>query len=180
MAVGALVGRQLNSPSTPVLVASPSPSPSPTPTPSPSAAPTRTHSPAPTAPPTTPPTAAPEPTAPPDDLSAEGFAQELAAALEEGDDEYLFGHLHPATIERYGEQSCRAYVAGIEGAVNWEILGSSGPAPWSYETDGLATTIDDAWTVTVRQPGAEPEVRDVHYAQANGTWRWFTDCGDPA
>ena len=179
VAVGAFVGRQLNSPPTPVAVASPGPSPSATPSASPSLAPIASPSPAPTIPPTVPPTVGPEPTEPPDTLTAEGFAQELAAAIGQGDDEYLYERLHPATIERYGEQACRAYVAGIEGEVNWEILGSSGPQAWSYETDGLATTIDDAWTVTVRQPGAEPEVREVHYAQTDGTWRWFTDCGDP-
>lgn len=117
---------------------------------------------------------------PPDTLSAEGFAQELAAAIGESDDEYLFNHLHPAAIERYGEAACQTHVAGVEGDLGWEIRGSSGPEDWSYETDDLATTIDDAWVVTVRQPGATPEIRDLHFARADGTWRWFTDCGDPA
>jgi hypothetical protein len=177
MAAGAFIGRQ-RSPSTPVAVASPSaaptPSASPTVAPTPSAAPTQTLA------PTVPPTASPEPTAPPDTLSAEGFAQELAAAIRGSDAEYLFNHLHPATIERYGEGTCRAHLADFGGDVDWEILGSSGPEAWSYETDGLATNIPDAWTVNVRQPGADPELRELHFAQADETWRWFTDCGDPA
>ena len=50
---------------------------------------------------------------------------------------------------------------------------------WSYETDDVATTIDDASSVSIRQAGADPEFRELHFAKFDGTWRWFTDCGNP-
>lgn len=85
------------------------------------------------------------------------------------------------TVDRYGAQQCRRYVKqAVSGdQITWEIRGSTGPAAWDYTTDGLTTTVPDAWAVSVRQPGADPEQRELHFAPAEGSWRWFTDCGDP-
>lgn len=104
---------------------------------------------------------------------------DLAAAVEAGDERYLFERLHPAVIERYGERRCRSYTNGIHHPLDWEILATS-TAPWDYETDGLSTTIADATIVSVRQADADPPERDLHFATSDGSWRWFTDCGDPA
>lgn len=177
-------------PASPMPVASPTASPTavtspPTPPAStPSTLPTGTPVPPPTATPTatisTPtPTPVPSPTL--DPATAEEFATELAAAINAGDVDYLTERLHPAVIERYGARQCRRFVrttlAGDE--VDWEVLGSSGPAPWPYASDERETVIEDAWAVTVRQPGADPETSERHFTPADGTWRWFTDCGVP-
>jgi hypothetical protein len=137
--------------------------------------------------PTTPPSGQPSgsPTALPtvllDPATAEEFATDLAAAISDGQNPYLVARLHPATIDRYGLAQCRAYIRDtISGSpITWEVQSSAGPAPWDYVTDDLTTTIPDAWAVTVRQPGADPEIRDLHFAPFEGTWRWFTDCGEP-
>jgi hypothetical protein len=203
--VGGLIAGQLRPKPAPVAVV-PTPTPlqtttlSPAPSPSPSEAslqPTTTP-PAETALPTTDPTATPAvepsrsaeptatiaPTASPsptvDPGPVESFADELSAAISNGRRAYLLERLHPAVIERYGQRACRLYTRAIAGDdIRWEILGTSGPESWTYITDETETIIDDAATVTVLQPGADPEQRELHFAPFEGTWRWFTDCGDP-
>jgi len=116
-----------------------------------------------------------------DPPTAEEFADDLAAAQREGDDEYLLARLHPAVIERYGTRQCRTHIRDdVSGTdVNWEVQGSNGPAPWDYTSDGLTTTIEDTWIVTVLEPPTT-DPRELHFAPSEGTWRWFTDCGEPA
>jgi hypothetical protein len=116
-----------------------------------------------------------------DPATAEEFAADLSAAIRDGQNQYLIDRLHPATVDRYGLAQCRVYIRDtVSGSdVTWEVQASTGPTPWDYVTDDLTTTIPDAWAVTVRQPGAEPEIRDLHFAPFDGTWRWFTDCGEP-
>jgi len=172
-AVGAFVGRQFNAPSSsPVAGASPTPTAplSPTLPPTPTAALV-------TATPSV--TLATQP--PLDSATAEQFAADLAAAVRGGDDDYLVAHLHPATTDRYGLQMCRRYIRqDVSGDdLNWEVHGATGPAAWDYITDGLTESIPDAWTVSVIQAGATPPERELHFARADGTWRWFTDCGNP-
>ena len=189
MAAGAFVARQRAAPTNPPVAAvSPSPRPAATPSsaavPSPVPTPTEAASPPPTVPPTASPSSAPtattNPTAAVDPPTAEQFATDLAAAIRAGDTTYLNARLHPQTLDRYGQRACRRQVREVAGSdVQYDVQGSSGSAPWSYETDGLATTIEDTWTVLVRQPGADPELRDLHFAPVDGTWRWFTDCGSP-
>ena len=116
-----------------------------------------------------------------DPATAEEFATDLAAAISDGQNLYLLARLHPATIDRYGLEQCRAYISDtISGSpITWEVQSSAGPAPRDYITDDLTTPIAcDAWAVTVRQPGADPD-RDLHFAPFEGTWRWFTDGGEP-
>jgi hypothetical protein len=115
-----------------------------------------------------------------DPATAEEFTTDLAAAITDGDEEYLNARLHPAVIERFGARQCARHIADdvIGQAVNWQVEGSTGPAPWDYVSDGLTTTIDDTWTVTVTEPPAT-DTAELHFAPADGTWRWFTDCGDP-
>jgi hypothetical protein len=115
-----------------------------------------------------------------DPPTADDFAAALLAAFQTGDSEYLVDRLHPAVFERYGEGQCRSHVNGLEAdpAATWTVVSSDGPALWSWETDDLATTIDDTWTVTVDEP--DTGQRDLHFAPRDGKWRWFLDCGDPA
>jgi hypothetical protein len=173
---------------TPVPTMAPIPTPTPTltpgPSPSPSVEPSATSSlaPAPPSPTATAITPSPSVIIPSADPSAiPAFLDEFAAAIERGRDRYLLDHLHPAVIERFGTPACRAHIAAnVSGrSSRWEFIGSSGPAPWPYASDDLETIIPDAWTVSIREPDADPEERDLHFAYVDGTWRWFTDCGDP-
>jgi hypothetical protein len=58
---------------------------------------------------------------------------------------------------------------------------AAAPGEWEYVTDGLSTTIDEAYPVpasaTLNGQAIEAE---FHVAIEDGTFRWFTDCGEPA
>ena len=146
-----------------------------------------TASPAPPTPTPVPPTPSPAPTPSPlpatepphvDPATAEQFANDLLVAFQRGDTVYLFDRLHQAVFDRYGERQCRHHVNGFgpDPSSTWTVVSSSGPAPWSWETDNLVTTSDDTWTVTVDEPGTGQ--RDLHFSPNDGKWRWFLDCGD--
>ena len=116
----------------------------------------------------------------PDPSTLPAFTEEFEAALREDDRAYLLEHLHPAVIDRYGRRACRAFMAEVvTPEVQWEVIDTSGPAPWPYASDSEEVVIDDTWFVRVSQTGDPPE-RELHFAPAEGTWRWFTDCGEPA
>lgn len=167
----------------PEVTASPTPTVLPTATvaPEPTASPTAVPAITPTATPTPGATQGPtaEPTA--DPAAIAGFVEDLGAAIAAGRSRFLFNNLHPAVLERYGEQACRQYTstARITG-LSLEYIGSNGPEAWDWVLDAVTTPIPDAWTVTLvwRQPGLE-EQREIHIAPTGATWRWFTDCGDP-
>jgi hypothetical protein len=177
VAVGAFIGRQQTG--QPVNAVT---------TPSPAASAVVTASPSPVLP-TLPPTLTPVPTVPAtptaaptvllDPDTAELFAARLLEAFQTGDTQYLFDRLHPAVIARYNISQCRMKVDGFSAdpSATWTVVSSGGPAAWSWVTDDTATTIDDAWTVTVKEP-ARPK-RDLHFAPYQGLWRWFLDCGEP-
>lgn len=190
---GGLIARQLRADPVPAASATPPPGQAaatagPIETASPLVNPSPTSNPATVAPETTAsPAATPSaasvssPSAAPGPGLAVTFADELSAALREGETGYLNDRLHPAVIERYGARTCRGYidrlVVGPE--LRWDVLGSSGPEQWSYVTDQIETVVADAWTVSVRQVDADPERLELHVALSDGTWRWFTDCGTP-
>lgn len=152
------------------------------PTPSPAPAALSTASLPPTFPPT--PSAAPTSNSSPalpalDPPTAEEFADALLAAFQAGDTPYLLDRMHPLVFERYGERQCRSHVNGFaaDPSASWTVESSSGPTPWEWETDGLTNTVSDNWTVAIRIPEEGP--REIHFAPFEGTWRWFTDCGEP-
>jgi len=111
--------------------------------------------------------------------SPEVFLTALAKAEREGDAEFRFERLHPAVIERYGEDVCRGRVdepgdpsARFEGA-RLDHIG-----PWDYTSDGATTTIDAAaFVIGERSADNQPaEQVTVHIAAIDGEYRWFTDC----
>lgn len=186
----------------PVAVASPTPSAvSPTiattptlPPATSTATPVATLTPTPTAPPRSPPptpVSTPTPTVTPatppstavvaDPADIPAFMDELGEAIANGTDELLFTSLHPAVLERYGNQACRRYTRSTQlQGLDLEYVSANGPEPWDWVLDDRTTTIPDGWTVTVNwhDPNVD-EAREVHIAPSDGTWRWFTDCGDP-
>lgn len=139
------------------------------PQPTPSSEPTPAQTVAPTAAPTA------------DPAAIDPFIEELGAAIAAGRDRFLFDNLHPAVIERYGEQACRDYTSTTRSqGLSIEYVSANGPEAWDWVLDDRTTQIPDAWTVSViwREPGLE-EAREVHIAPSEASWRWFTDCGDP-
>lgn len=148
----------------------------------------------PTATPSLPPTRAAEPASPTPTASEEppeaaavteadvvDFYARLTSALQASDVATLFDLLHPAVLERYGDEQCRSYLAGAgDETLDIEVLGSAPPEPWTWELDGASTEIDPAIAVDIRLSAGEASVeQEAHLAVADGRMRWFTDCGDP-
>lgn len=109
------------------------------------------------------------------------FYGRLTSALQASDVAALFDLLHPAVLDRYGDEQCRSYLAGVgDEALDIEVLGSAPPAPWTWELDGVSTEIDPAIAVDIRLSAGEASVeQEAHLALADSRLRWFTDCGDP-
>jgi hypothetical protein len=125
--------------------------------------------------------ATPPPPAVADPAAIPQFIADLSDAIASGTNQFLFRNLHPEVLVRYGEQQCRTYTASTQiPGLEIEYVSDSGPAPWDWTLDEVTTTIADTQTVTVNwhDPSVD-ETRDVHIAPSEGTWRWFTDCGDP-
>jgi hypothetical protein len=110
---------------------------------------------------------------------AEGFVNDLGEALQAGDEVFLFDRLHPAVLDRYGEEQCRAYLETKEiPDLVLEFRDVGGPEPWDWTLDDVTTSFAEAYTVTLynSQAGGEEE---LHLVVVGGELRWFTDCGDP-
>lgn len=123
-----------------------------------------------------PPTATPVP--PLGEADVRAFVDQLVVAVQTGDLETLVAALHPATLNRYGEAACRAHLATfVDPTFGIEVTEVQAPAAWDYTTDGLTTSIPDAWAVPgTRTQGGVPVALTFHFAPWDGTVRWFTDC----
>lgn len=133
------------------------------------------------APTTVPPTTVRPPTVPPLE-SAQEFFDQFGTALADGDTDFLFERLHPEVLRRYGEDQCRAYLAGLAGAsIEITVLDLSPPGPAEYERDDIVTTIDNMVVLQIerRDAGGDPVTQETRLAEFDSTVRWFTDCGDP-
>ncbi len=114
---------------------------------------------------------------------ATGFLVRLGEALAVGDTRFLLDRLHSAVIERYGASACLLYVDAVVDPSNALDPGEAGePEQWDYETDGLSTSIAEAYPVPASATlnGQVIEDAEFHVAMEEGTFRWFTDCGTPA
>jgi len=129
------------------------------------------------------PTLAPTPTPTPalGEVEVRAFVDDLVSAIQRGDVDFLVARLHPVVLDRYGEAACRAAVTTfIDPTFEVEVLEVLDQASWDYVTDERSTTIPDAWTVPAnRSQGGVTAAVELHFAPADGTIRWFTDCGTP-
>jgi len=108
------------------------------------------------------------------------FVEALVAATRAGDLDARMAALHPATLDRYGNLACATKLAGGSPTFSIEVFEVGAQAAWDYVTDGLTTTIPDAWSVVANQTEGDVTTPvTVHFAPFGGTVRWFTDCGEP-
>jgi hypothetical protein len=109
------------------------------------------------------------------------FLTLLADGLAVGGNPLMLTRLHPAVIERYGEEQCTQSIANEpDAAAKFEVISVSEPATYAWTTDGLTTDIPDTLTVQVTRTSSQgTTTQDVHITPIDGTFRWFTDCGDP-
>ena len=131
--------------------------------------------------PTTAPTAAATTTTGAPAETPQQFLTLLGDAIAVGGGPFLMERLHPAVIERYGADQCATSVASTpDPAVKFEVVSFGQPETYAWTTDDLTTDIPDTLTVAVTRTssaGSGPAV--VHITLVDGTYRWFTDCGDP-
>jgi hypothetical protein len=109
----------------------------------------------------------------------EQFLAALQRAQREGDAAFLLARLHPAVIERYGEDACRAGVAKPPDPTStFAVVKVDHTGPWDYTSDGRTTTIADTVFVVANRvaQGQEQAQVEVHVAPVHGEQRWFTDC----
>lgn len=111
----------------------------------------------------------------------EDFYARLVAAIRTGDGDFLFSRFHPAVLDRYGGDQCRAALASAaDPEAEIEVLSVGEPERWTWEMDGVSTDIEDAIPVELRLAGRiEAASSEAHVATVDGELRWFTDCGEP-
>jgi hypothetical protein len=127
------------------------------------------------------PAATPSPTPSRADLVT-AFLDQLAEAMRTGDTAFQVAHLHPDTLARYGGAQClQDFHTNADPTVAITVVEIGQPEAWDYETDGLATRIEEAVPVTVDMTLLGVAARRVlHVTVDAGVVRWFADCGVPA
>jgi len=105
----------------------------------------------------------------------------LSANVRNGAADALFDALHPAVLQVYGADACRAYLGTLSDSTFAIEAGSiSGPLDWTWQTDGKAVAVTDAYAISGMVTSAgKTSASTFHVAIAQGATRWFTDCGDP-
>jgi len=107
----------------------------------------------------------------------ETFFAAVSASLASGDVTFALERLHPAVLDTYSEDTCRAALeARSQPGYEIAVVSVGGTGPFTY-TPPNAPPIDvgDALTVTVTVTGVDGEV-EGHIALVDGTYRWFTVC----
>lgn len=111
---------------------------------------------------------------------AQKFLDELDAAVRQGNIDVRVARLHPAVIERYGEQQCRDFLAGQppDQTRRDRVKTVSKEQPFQYSDDGAppVNTVVVHVKATVQSKKGD---RNLHLARANGGLTYFIDCGNP-
>jgi hypothetical protein len=109
------------------------------------------------------------------------FLNELSAAVRNNDVDFRLAHLHPAVIERYGEQQCRDFLAGAQDKTRRDRVKKVGkPETYDYATDKVSATIPESLPVLTRETNkGKKGDRNIHLARVNGQLTYFIDCGQP-
>ncbi len=98
------------------------------------------------------------------------------------DADFLYNQLHPAVLDRYGADQCRAYLESVVTTpleiANFTVTDFG---TWVWERDGVSTTVPDTFTIEgVAIAQGESAETELHLAvRPDGSIGWFTDCGEP-
>lgn len=112
------------------------------------------------------------------------FLDQLDEAVRKGDTDFRVARLHPAVIERYGEQQCRDFLAGPQAGPDPsrrdKVERVDKPEPFDFTTDDGAVPIPDAQLVLVKETfEKKTTTRELHVARVDDEFRYFIDCGTP-
>ena len=93
----------------------------------------------------------------------------------------LVSRLDPAVIARYGTSQCASFLKSVKlPGLRWTVVSETGPAGWTWTTDGSSTRIPSTYTLAVRQTLAGRTTRlSIHLAIRDGRLSYFADCGRP-
>jgi len=110
------------------------------------------------------------------------FLDKLDKAVREGDTATRVALLHPAVIDRYGEQQCGDFLASQvaqDPSRRDKVKRVDKPEPYQYSDDG-AIPIPNAQLVVVLGTFEKKKgERELHVAPVDGGYRYFIDCGTP-
>ena len=111
---------------------------------------------------------------------AQKFLNELDTAVRQGNIDVRVARLHPAVIERYGEQQCRDFLAGQppDQTRRDRVKTVSKEEPFRYSNDGAPPVNTVVVHVKATIQGKKGD-RNLHLARANGGLTYFIDCGSP-
>lgn len=107
------------------------------------------------------------------------FVAALAKAEQDANVDFRFERLHPAVIDRYSADECRAAVDDpADPAARFENPQIDHVGSWEYASDGKTTTIPNTTFVNAKRYSAAQSGEQVvlHIAKSGGKWRWFTAC----
>ena len=117
------------------------------------------------------------------DEAVQDFLDRLADAVRSGDVDFQVERLHPAVIDRYGEDQCRSFFESRTDPTRAYAVTSVAPdpQPFDYATDGGSETIDGTTVVhaTVTQDG-QTGPATLHLAELDDELTYFVDCGEPS
>jgi len=128
------------------------------------------------------PTPAPTTAKPTPGETPQQFLDDLAAAVRAGDVAFQLDRLHPAVLDRYGAEQCRADIATRTDPSRRYVVKSVSPTgrPYDYASDGQTVTIADAVTVEADVVDhGQTQTVTLHLAKSDGTYAYFSDCGTP-
>jgi hypothetical protein len=115
--------------------------------------------------------------------SPQQFLDKLNAAVRKGETDIRVALLHPAVLERYGEQQCRDFLATPEAQDTTrkdKVKRVDKPKPFDFTTDDGALPIPNAQFVLVEETYQKKKSRrELHLARVAGEYRYFIDCGVP-
>jgi hypothetical protein len=109
----------------------------------------------------------------------EEFLAALATAIREGDADFQLERLHPAVIERYGEDVCRADIAmRTDPTRAFEVTRVREELePFDYASDGQSETIPETVVVEAQVTALGTTFPDeLHLVEVDGEFRYFSDC----
>lgn len=107
------------------------------------------------------------------------FLDQLADAFRSGDIEFKLARLHPAVIERFGEDACRAYFESLpaDPTAAFVVIAVSGPDDYEWTLDGETRVVPETLAVDVtRTANGAAQAATIHLTAVDGQLRWYTDC----
>lgn len=114
-----------------------------------------------------------------DDFAAADLADQLAAALADGNIDILLDLLHPVVLETYSREDCVAHLeAVVPGIPPLGFARVTGTGTYEYATSNRTVAeVDDAvFVVLAFETASGREEEHSQFAWADGTLRWFTHC----